>query len=52
MVGFSHQADMELRSLSLKHSLKSHMPNTILSLTHRHNSINKHNKAHGKDSLK
>ena len=53
MLGVTHKADMQLRSLSLKHSLKSHIPNTILSLTLRHNSIKKYNLAHGsKRSLK
>jgi hypothetical protein len=47
MLVVTHKADMQLRSLSPKHSLKSRILNTILSLTHRHNSINKCNTAHG-----
>ena len=53
MLGVTHTADMQLRSLTLKHSLKSHIPNTIRSLPHRHNRSNKYNTANGsKHSLK
>jgi hypothetical protein len=47
MLGFSHQADMQLLSLPFKHSPNPHLPNTLLNRIHRHTSINKYNIAPG-----
>jgi hypothetical protein len=47
MLGFSHQADLRLLSLPLRHSPNPHIPNTILNRTHRHTSISKYNIAPG-----